>query len=263
MAELEKYIHQYLAGKLEGRALAIFESQMDSDPDFREKVEAARRWREEQLAKNQSENQVENQQVRREHPTTEKHLPKSNFNRNALIFIGLVIVGLGLYNRFFRPKGNFEKAFQLPESIVADAEFRYANDPDTVFLLNQNCSEMLTAADQFYKKQEFEKALEPLEIMLDSEIEDGACRSDALFYTALIRLQLKDPGEAVQSLGQIEDFSRFGDDIQWYMALAFVQMAERNPDREPHAVRALEKIIDSAQSEERKEWARQVLAKYQ
>ncbi len=286
MTEPEIYIQRYLAGELTEAERFEFETELAQNPELREAVRSANSKIEaetEQALENAESDSIltETESVEppegietaqpltqtetprpapKIHPTEETRLPKSNFNKYAMIFFGTILASSLIYNQFFRPKGNFERAFSMPESIFEDLEKRYATDPDTVVALPESCLEMVRTADQHYQKNELDEAQDLLLTMaLDTS---AGCRSDAYFYLALIQLKKESPDVAVQCLTKIEEYSRFGDDIQWYMALAFVQMAEKNADREENAIRAMERVIESSQPEDRKETARKILEKY-
>jgi hypothetical protein len=54
-------------------------------------------------------------------------------------------------------------------------------------------------------------------------------------------LQLDEPELTVQCLAKIPDLDRFGEDLYWYQALAFVKIAVQNPARRDIARRAVER----------------------
>lgn len=242
-------IERYLDNQLDTNELEQFEQALADSPELREQLETARRLRDNPL------------------PTAPAQMPERTAPaRNS--WIGGMLVGLailaGAYVFFKRfgwggaPENVFVEAFEPPTSLLDDYRQRHADD--SIAVLTPACAAMVTDADASYQKGEWELAQDPLlMIALDTAASD--CRSDAWFFLGIIRLKMDDPGTAIQCFTKIEDFERFGDDIQWYMALAFVQVAENQPDMAPQARRAMERVRDSAPSEERRNRAAQLLEK--
>lgn len=181
-----------------------------------------------------------------------------------LVLLVLAIAALGYtayawYQRQNAPEGVFGSNFSPPESFVADYQLRYvaAADSGTAVVQTGDCDRLLKEADVLYQDGKFEEAQEPLLLLvLDST---ASCQSEAWYFLGVLRLELGDPQTAIECLTKIEDLDHFGEDIQWYMALSMLQLAEKEPALHEKAVRALEKVADSTRSEERKEQAMKML----
>ncbi|MEO6040134.1 MAG: hypothetical protein ABIQ93_17100, partial [Saprospiraceae bacterium] len=93
------------------------------------------------------------------------------------------------------------------------------------------------------------------------EDEKWPCRSDALFYLGIIGLQIDQPDYTLASFAKIEDLEHFGEDIYWYQAMAFVKMAEKNPEKKERAAHALERAIGNIQDTARRDQALRMLDK--
>lgn len=180
--------------------------------------------------------------------------------RFAWLTLATLTLGYALYAWWTRPRppeNVFEANFNPPESFVADRALRYDNDSARVE--SAECDRLMRESDRLYQAGRFEEAQEPLLlVVLDST---ATCQSDAWYFLSLLRLKLGDPQTAIDCLTKIEDYDHFGEDIQWQMALAFVQLAEQNPDLRDKARRALDKIITSPQPETRQAQARAMLEK--
>jgi tetratricopeptide (TPR) repeat protein len=139
-----------------------------------------------------------------------------------------------------------------PESFMSDRRLRYAADEDSsqARLQNNDCERLIQESDQLYQDGQFEAAQEPLLLLvLDSA---GACQSDGWYFLSLLRLELGDPATAIECLTKIEDLDHYGDDIQWYMAVSLLQLSASEPSVRDKAVRALQRVMDSTTSEDRK-----------
>ncbi|MBK9336660.1 MAG: hypothetical protein IPM98_08705 [Lewinellaceae bacterium] len=169
--------------------------------------------------------------------------PESNqIWRWAIAVFLLVLVGYGAFQFFVRPKTAaevFADNFAPPGSLMADMEARYGTEMgnDSVSARPSACMLILREADVYYQASNYQAAMDALLLLvLDSA---SICQSDAWFFLGIIQLQLEDPATAIQCFSKIEDLERYGEDIYWYQALAFVQMAKGNPllrDRAKHAI---------------------------
>lgn len=245
-------IERYLDGQLDPTEQEQFEQALSESPELREQLEAARQWRE----------QLASTELPKPPQAEERTAPARNTWLGGML-VGLAVLA-GAYVFFQRfgwgnaPENVFDEAFAPPTSLLEDYRQRHASD--SIGMLTPACAEMVAEADDRYRKGDLELAQDPLlMIALDTAASD--CRSDAWFFLGILRLKMDDPGTAIQCFTKIEDFERFGDDIQWYMALAFVQVAEKQPDMALQARRAMERVRDSAPSEERRERAAQLLEK--
>lgn len=70
---------------------------------------------------------------------------------------------------------------------------------------------------------------------------------------------MNDPALTIECLSNIEDLSRYGEDIYWYQALAFVKLAAENPLMQEKAVRAMDRVISNTELPERREQAQKML----
>ncbi|MCB0524085.1 MAG: hypothetical protein H6576_05075 [Lewinellaceae bacterium] len=189
-------------------------------------------------------------------PTPE---PESKSNRYVLILLGVILLGYAAW-WFFDPSLSpgevYNKNFEPPTSILADRDARLVRDS-----LDDNvppaCLEMLQEADRHYKQKDYYEAANVLYPVADEE--ESACQSEALFYLAIIALQLEDPGATIDCLARISDIESFGEDIYWYQALAFVKIAAINPLRKDIARRAVERARSNTELPERRAQAEKML----
>ncbi|MEO6759621.1 MAG: hypothetical protein ABIO24_09220, partial [Saprospiraceae bacterium] len=178
--------------------------------------------------------------------------------------VGLILIAY-LYSWSTRPQvvKVYKHNFDPPESMIADMKARYsqlaADDSTTVHTVD--CEKDFETADSYYQQQQYGQAAEALEGLLEDE--QWPCRSDALFYLGIIGLKLDEPDYTLASLAKIEDLEHFGEDIYWYQAMAFVKMAEKNPEQKDRAARALERAMGNLQDTARREQAQRMLEKLQ
>ena len=180
----------------------------------------------------------------------------------AIIALLVVAVGYGAYQFFYRPKTAaevFADNFAPPPSLLDDLGARYGAEMgnDSVTARPNECMRLLQEADVYYRAKEFEAALDPLLlIVLDST---SICQSDAWYFLGIIQLELEDPATAIQCFAKIEDLTRYGEDLYWYQALAFVQLAKENPLMRDKAHRAVERALGNTNDPARREQARKML----
>jgi hypothetical protein len=189
--------------------------------------------------------------------------PKTNqFWRNAFVLLGIItVIAIGL-QWYFRPKTTgevFKDNFSAPESLLSDLAMRQAQSPDkdSLGVRPAFCDEAFAAADEAYRDKKYQMAAAELAQILDDSSQ--ACHSDAYFYLAIIGLQMDEPGLTIECLSNIEDLSRYGEDIYWYQALAFVKLATQNPLMQEKAVRAVTRVISNTEIPERREQAEKML----
>ncbi len=209
--------------------------------------------------------QITNDIERRLTPDKPVNSPEPAANKVwRLVLLALAILTLGYagYTWFNRSGGTadvFESNFLPPESFVADRQLRYSAEEDSSKSMapGKDCNRLLQQSDQLYQDHQFEAAQEPLLLLvLDST---GACQSDAWYFLSILRMELGDPVTAIECLSKIEDLDHYGEDIQWYMAVALLQLSDSEPSVREKAVRALERVVDSATSEDRKTRAAKML----
>ncbi|MCC7466369.1 MAG: hypothetical protein IT261_08880 [Saprospiraceae bacterium] len=189
-------------------------------------------------------------------------IPKEGENKTIkYAFITLMVLTLGyvLVSWLLRdqsPEEVYNENFNPPPSIIADIEKRYANDsipPQWA----PSCMEMFAQADDFYKKKEWRSAATVLAAMLEESSSD--CQTDIYFYLAIVGLYLDRPELTLQCISKLDDLDRFGEDIYWYMALAYVKMAVLDPSEKDMARRALERAMSNTEIPERRIQAEKML----
>lgn len=185
--------------------------------------------------------------------------PQSKVTRNVLIALGLMLVVFGIWQIFGRdksPKMVYEENFQPPASIMADRAARFAKDTTPVER-NETCEQLFREADKAYMSKDYTEAANVLYDMLGDDME--SCNSEALFYLGIIGLHLNEPEVTMECLAKIQDLDRFGEDLYWYQALAFVKIAAQNPARKGVARRAVERARSNTEIPERREQAEKML----
>lgn len=182
--------------------------------------------------------------------------------RWAMAVLLLVAVGYGAYQLIFRPKTAaevFADNFAPPKSLVEDLDARYGPEMgnDSVTSRPNRCLQLLREADAYYRAKEYQAAMDPLLlIVLDST---SICQSDAWYFLGIVQLQLEDPTTAIQCFAKIEDLNRYGEDLYWYQALAFVQLAKENPLMRDKARRAVERTLGNTRDPQRRAQAETML----
>lgn len=177
-------------------------------------------------------------------------------------FITLMVLSLGyaIISWFFRdqsPAEVYDQHFKPPSSIVADMAQRYAKD-SIVPERPESCTIVFKEADAYYQKKEWRMAAGTLADMMDDAYKP--CQSDALFYLAIIGLQMEKPDLTLECISKIEDLERFGEDIYWYMALAYVKKAALDPSEKEIARRAVERALSNTEIPERRAQAEKMLS---
>lgn len=189
-------------------------------------------------------------------------IPNNGENKTIkYAFLALLVISLGalLGSWLFRdktPEEVYQNNYQPPASIVADMDARYANDsiaPERP----EACVIAFSEADAYYKKKEWRAAAEVLAGMMEDEFKP--CQSDALFYLAIVGLEMDRPQLSLECISKIEDLERFGEDIYWYMALAYVKIAAQNPSEKDMAKRAVERALSNTEIPERRTQAEKML----
>ncbi|MBC7774677.1 MAG: hypothetical protein H7246_04500 [Phycisphaerae bacterium] len=189
-------------------------------------------------------------------------VPASNENKTIkYAFIGFVLLTLGYavftwLNRDRTPAEVYDNNFQPPASILDDMAARYAHD-SVAPVRPELCTIAFSQADAYYKKREWREAASALAGMMEDSL--ISCQSDALFYLAIVGLQMDRPELSIECISKIEDLERFGEDLYWYMALAYVKMAANDPSEKDIARRAVERALSNTEIPERRVQAEKML----
>ena len=189
-------------------------------------------------------------------------IPDSGENktiRNAFILFVVLTLGYAVFtwlNRDRTPAEVYNNNFQPPASIVEDLRQRYAKDSIPP-VRPEACTIAFGEADAYYKKREWRDAASALAGMMDDSL--SVCQSDALFYLGIVGLQMDRPELTLECISKIEDLERFGEDIYWYMALAYVKIAAQDPSEKDIARRAVERALSNTEIPERRVQAEKML----
>lgn len=197
-----------------------------------------------------------------EHRLKSAQIPQEGENKTIrYAFITLMVLSLGYVLvlwllRDKAPAEVYQDNFNPPASIMADIENRYAKDsiaPEWA----ASCKEMFVEADAFYQKKEWRSAATVLAAMLEEASSD--CETDVYFYLAIVGLYLDRPELTLQCISKMDDLERFGEDIYWYMALAYVKKAALDPSEKDMARRAVERALSNTEIPERRKQAEKML----
>ncbi len=189
-------------------------------------------------------------------------VPASGENKTIrYAFAGFVLLTLGYaaftwLTRDRTPAEVYDNNFQPPASILDDMAARYAND-SVAPMKPEHCTIAFSQADAHYKKREWREAASALVGMMEDSM--MSCQSDALFYLAIVGLEMDRPELTLECISKIEDLERFGEDIYWYMALAYVKMAANDPAEKDIARRAMERALSNTEIPERRVQAEKIL----
>lgn len=186
--------------------------------------------------------------------------PKSNISRNVLIALSLLLAGYGMWDYFTAPKSPkavYDENFNPPASIMADRAARFARDTIVVEQIAA-CEALFEEADALYQGKKYTDAAAVLYSIAGDETLES-CKSDAWFYMAIIGLQLNEPEITIDCLAKIPDLERFGEDLYWYQALAFVKIAAQNSGGRDIARRAVERARSNTEIPERRSQAENML----
>jgi hypothetical protein len=189
-------------------------------------------------------------------------VPASNENktiRNAFILMLLLTVGFAAYTWIIKdrsPVEVYEHNFNPPASIMDDMALRYAKD-SIAPVRPEACISKFREADAYYKNKEWYDAATSLASMIEDSL--SVCQSDVFFYLAIVGLQLENPDLTLECISKIEDLDRYGEDIYWYMALAYVKMAAIDPEQKDIARRAVQRALSNTEIPERRTRAEKML----
>ncbi len=182
----------------------------------------------------------------------------------AFLTMLLMTLGYSLFSYFNRPKPAgeiFNQNFAPPQSLLADMNQRFENDTSGIEK-PERCAEYFREADAFYGQKNYSAANDLLLQMLDND-ELYACHSDAYFALSIISLKREEPGDALQYMAKIDNIEAYGEDLYWYQALAFVQMAKRSSSYRTVARGAMERFLENTRNEERRQQGETMLKELQ
>ncbi|MBU6340361.1 MAG: hypothetical protein KGS48_02595, partial [Bacteroidetes bacterium] len=175
----------------------------------------------------------------------------------GVLLVVLAYIAFDFRSRAQAPQQVYESNFNPPNSIVNDLQ-RLQQADSSIQEGSSPCLERLKAADKPYQQQQFSAAAEILEEIADNE-SSADCQSDALFYLAIIALQRDQPTVTLQCLAKIDNIERYGEDLYWYQALAFVKIAAKNPDLREKAAGAVERARSNTSDPKRRNQAEKML----
>jgi len=182
--------------------------------------------------------------------------------RNRLIAgaVLLTATSIALWTYLSAPKPAediFNENYTPPRSILEDKTERAARD-SVAGTVPEVCVQVLEDADVYFKEKKWEEVIGTLILMADNE--NDMCKSDALFYMAIAGLQLENPELTLECLSKISDIDRYGEDLYWYQALAFVKIAAERPGKRSLARKAVERARSNTVIPERKIQAEKMLS---
>lgn len=182
--------------------------------------------------------------------------------RNRLIAgaVLLTATSIALWTYLSAPKPAediFNENYTPPQSILEDKAERAARD-SVAGTVPEVCEQVLEDADVYFKEKKWEEVIGTLILMADNE--NDVCKSDALFYMAIAGLQLENPELTLECLSKISDIDRYGEDLYWYQALAFVKIAAERPGKRSLARKAVERARSNTVIPERKVQAEKMLS---
>lgn len=179
--------------------------------------------------------------------------------RNAFILFVALTLGYAAFTWFFRdrsPVEVYQNNFEPPASILEDMLKRYAKD-SVQQIRPEACTLAFSEADALYKKKAWRETASVLAGLMEDSL--SQCQSDALFYLAIVGLEMDKPDLTLECIAKIEDLDRFGEDIYWYMALAYVKKAALDPAEKAIARRAVQRALSNTEIPERRTKAEKML----
>jgi hypothetical protein len=200
-------------------------------------------------------------------PITGEKPAKNRILTYVIVGLAFSLIGLfayRLYNRTHTPAEVYKSNFNPPKSILEDIQRLNSQNPpeEAALLWTTECTLAFEAADELYKQKQYNAAAQYLLEIADSEVA-LPCQSDALFYTGIIGLQLERPNVTLRCFTKIDNLERYGEDLYWYQALAFVKLASKNAAMHEKAAGALERARSNTQDPERREQAERMLKELQ
>lgn len=182
----------------------------------------------------------------------------------AFLTLLFMTLGYGLYSYFNRPKPAgeiFNQNFAPPQSLMTDMNRRFENDTSGIEK-PERCADIFRDADAFYGQKNYSAAADVLLQMVDND-ELSPCHADAFFALGIISLKREEPGDALQYMAKIDNIEAYGEDLYWYQALAFVQMAKRSSSYRTVARGAMERFLENTRNEERRQQGETMLKELQ
>jgi hypothetical protein len=175
--------------------------------------------------------------------------------------IGLLVCAtayfvLSNYLQTRTPAQVYESNFTPPKSIMEDIARLENADSSTQRI--EICMQRMQDADLLYKQKDYVGAADKLEELAQDD-DLAMCQSDALFYLGVIGLQMNRPDVTLQSFAKIENIERYGEDLYWYQALAFVKLAAQNPAMREKAAGAVERARSNTLDPKRRNQAEKML----
>ncbi|MBN8683455.1 MAG: hypothetical protein J0L99_12465 [Chitinophagales bacterium] len=191
---------------------------------------------------------------------------KSEFAKYLVILLAalaLIVGGVMLWqylSRDEKPKQVYQDNFAPPVSIIEDMRKRYGVDfgSDSTGYKSPECLNAMIEVDVFYKKKDFHNAEQRLFEIADDPSITG-CSADAFYYLAIIALQQGQPRQTLALLAKIDDLDNFGQEIYWYQSMAFLKMAETDPEMRDRAIHAVERGIGNMTDSLRRQRMEQML----
>lgn len=189
-------------------------------------------------------------------------IPPSKENKTikyAFLAFVVLTIGYSLFTWLTRDKSPaevYDNYFKPPESILDDMSARYAKD-SLPTERPEACTIAFSQAEAHYKKREWRYAASALMGMMEDSL--STCQSDALFYLGIVGLQMDRPELTLECISKIENLEHFGEDIYWYMALAYVKLAVQDPSEKETARRAVERALSNTEIPERRAQAEKML----
>jgi len=189
-------------------------------------------------------------------------IPERGDNRTikyAFLAFLFLTVGYAVFSWVFRdrtPAEVYDNNFDPPASIVEDLKARYSQDSVPVNR-PEACNMAFERADAHYRRKAWREAATELAEMMDASY--AVCQSDALFYLSIIGLQLDRPELTLECIAKMEDLERYGEEIYWYMALAYVKIAANDPSEKDIALRAVQRALSNTEIPERRVQAEKML----
>jgi hypothetical protein len=194
-----------------------------------------------------------------------QEVAQDNASANSVVkyaFFGLLFATLGfaLYAWFNRAKpvekSVFEQNYQRPESLWADMKARYSDS--TLTARPSACAEAFQTADELYQQGEWPQVARVLmEVIENPSLTD--CHSDARYFIGVMHIESGNPDIGLYMLSSIEDLEAYGEDLYWYQTLAFVKIANNDPEARPQAKRAIERFLQQTRDSVRMARAQKML----
>lgn len=182
--------------------------------------------------------------------------------KNLLIAATLVLTAasIALWNYLSAPKPAeeiFSENYTPPQSILQDKAERALRD-SVSSSISENCELVLHDADVYFKQKNWDEVI--LILLPLTSNDNDVCKSDALFYMAIAGLQMENPELSLECLSKISDIERYGEDLYWYQALAFVKIAAERPGKRNLARKAVERARSNTIIPERKAQTEKMLS---